>query len=377
METPSRTRPVLGIDVGKRSHWACLVTAEGEIALNAPVANREADLDELFSRAPGDALVVVDQVRNIGSLALKRAAAAGLESAYLPGTAMHGASKLFAGDAKTDERDALVIAKTAIGIPDSLLPVPRSDDALDAARAMASQRDKNRLRSVLLESCPAFESLVDLSDPHCLRLLSEVGGPWQVLDAGKATVGAVTRGANRARIDALWESISTSTRPEGLRAAAEGGSVRLLAKRISEAASECARLDAGISALLESDATYRCLLTVPGIGPRTASELVIGIDIGEFASHDRLASHCGLAPRNRQSGTSISSVTASRQGNKRLKNLLIFSCNSLVRSDNRFGDFYRKCRDRGMPHGKALKAVARKRLKVIYAIMRDRVPYAA
>lgn len=29
-----------------------------------------------------------------------------------------------------------------------------------------------------------------------------------------------------------------------------------------------------------------------------------------------------------------------------------------------------------MPHGKVLKALARKRLKVIYAIMRDRVPYA-
>jgi hypothetical protein len=74
METPSRTRPVLGIDVGKRSRWACLVTAEGEIALSAPVANRELDLDELFSRAPGDALAVVDQVRNVGSLALRRAA---------------------------------------------------------------------------------------------------------------------------------------------------------------------------------------------------------------------------------------------------------------------------------------------------------------
>ena len=216
METPSRTRPVLGIDVGKRSHWACLLTAEGEIALNAPVANRERDLDELFSSAPGDALVVVDQVRNIGSLALKRAAAAGLESAYLPGTAMRGASRLFAGDAKTGERDAPVIAKTAIGIPDSLLPVPRSDDALDAARAMASQRDylvacatrdKNRLRSVLLESCPAFESLVDLSDPHCLRLLPEVGGPWQVLNAGKASVGAATRGANRAHRRALGVDI--------------------------------------------------------------------------------------------------------------------------------------------------------------------------
>lgn len=33
--------------------------------------------------------------------------------------------------------------------------------------------------------------------------------------------------------------------------------------------------------------------------------------------------------------------------------------------------------ERGMPHGKALQALARKRLKVIYAIMRDRVLYAA
>ena len=118
-------------------------------------------------------------------------------------------------------------------------------------------------------------------------------------------------------------------------------------------------------------------MTIPGIGARTASELVIGIDISNFPDHDHLASYCDIAPRNRQSETSISSVGASRQGNKRLKNLLIFSCNSLVRSNNRFGDYYRSCRDRGMCHGEALKAVARKRLKVIYAIMRDKVPYTA
>lgn len=74
METPSRTWDELGIDVGKRSHWACLVTAEGEIAPNAPVANRARDLDKLFSRAPDDALVVVEQVHNIGSLAFRRTA---------------------------------------------------------------------------------------------------------------------------------------------------------------------------------------------------------------------------------------------------------------------------------------------------------------
>ena len=73
--------------------------------------------------------------------------------------------------------------------------------------------------------------------------------------------------------------------------------------------------------LLGRNETYRCLLAICGIGPKTASELVISIDIDDFPSHGGLASYCGPAPRNRQSSTSVSSVSASRQGNKRLKNL--------------------------------------------------------
>lgn len=33
------------------------------------------------------------------------------------------------------------------------------------------------------------------------------------------------------------------------------------------------------------------------------------------------------------------------------------------------------CRARGMGHGRAFKVVARKRLRAICAVMRDRVPY--
>ena len=95
---------VLGIDVGKFSHWACLVRKTGEIALSKPIPNAEHELDLLYSQADDGTLVVVDQVRNIGSLVIARAKAAGLDVAYLPGLAAHGASKLFAGDAKTDER---------------------------------------------------------------------------------------------------------------------------------------------------------------------------------------------------------------------------------------------------------------------------------
>lgn len=377
---------VLGLDVGKSSHWACLVTRAGEVLVNRPVANREPDLDAPMSRVPAGTLAVVDQARNIGSLAPRRARLAGLPVAYLPGSAAHGAARLFAGEAKTDERDAAVIAKTALGIPDALLPAPEPDGRLEAARSLASQRDhmvtcatrdKNRLRSVLLESCPAFEALADLSDDRWLAALEALGGPWGILDAGKRALGAATRGGDRAAFDAAWAAAESSTRPSEYMVAAENPQVEVLARRIREASAEARRLDGEIAALLREDGTYGCLPTVPGIGPRTASELVIAIRIEDFPDHGHLASYCGVAPRNRRSGTSISSVTASRQGNRRLKNLLIFSCNSLARSGGRFGEYYRSCRGRGMCRGEALKATARKRMKVIYAIMRDKVPYAA
>lgn len=331
VKAPS-TRPaaVLGLDVGKSSHWACLVDRDGEVLASAPVRNREAELDALFASAPAGTLVVVDQFRNIGSLAVRRARAAGLGVAYLPGLAASRAAGLFAGEAKTDERDAAVIARTALGVPDSLSGVPGRGEALEAARALSSQRDhvvacatrdKNRLRAVLLESCPALEAAVDLSDRRWLELLAGFGGAWGIARSGAGALEAET------------------------------------------------------AALLEGDETYACLLTVPGIGPRTAAQLAVSVDIGRFPDHDHLASYCGIAPRVRSSGTSVRSVRASRRGDARLKSLLIFSCNSLVRSSGRYGEYYRACRARGMGHGRALKAVARKRLRAIYAVMRDRVPY--
>ncbi|WP_233509062.1 IS110 family transposase [Collinsella sp. OM08-14AT] len=196
VKAPS-TRPaaVLGLDVGKSSHWARLVDRDGEVLASAPVRNREAELDALFASAPAGTLVVVDQFRNIGSLAVRRARAAGLGVAHLPGLAASRAAGLFAGEAKTDERDAAVIARTALGVPDSLSGVPGRGEALEAARALSSQRDhvvacatrdKNRLRAVLLESCPALEAAVDLSDRRWLELLAGFGGAWGIARSGAA-----------------------------------------------------------------------------------------------------------------------------------------------------------------------------------------------
>ena len=204
VKAPS-TRPaaVLGLDVGKSSHWACLIDRDGEVLDSAPVRNREAELDALFASAPAGTLVVVDQFRNIGSLAVRRARAAGLGVAYLPGLAASRAAGLFAGEAKTDERDAAVIARTALGVPDSLSGVPGRGEALEAARALSSQRDhvvacatrdKNRLRAVLLESCPALEAAVDLSDRRWLELLAGLATlMWTVPGGARETGGPYMR----------------------------------------------------------------------------------------------------------------------------------------------------------------------------------------
>lgn len=256
VKAPS-TRPaaVLGLDVGKSSHWACLVDRDGEVLASAPVRNREAELDALFASAPAGTLVVVDQFRNIGSLAVRRARAAGLAVAYLPGLAASRAAGLFAGEAKTDERDAAVIARTALGVPDSLSGVPGRGEALEAA--------------------------VDLSDRRWLELLAGFGGAW----------GIARSGAGGPRAEAAGEAAAAPTAPPLLALVeAENRQVRFLAARISEALDEAGALEAETAALLEGDETYACLLTVPGIGPRTAAQLAVSVDIGRFPDHDHLAS---------------------------------------------------------------------------------------
>jgi transposase len=266
-----------------------------------------------------------------------------------------------------------------------VLPIAETDDLGASLSLMSSQLEyatrcatqaRNRLHAVLLESDPAFEAAVDLSSSWQISVMSELGGAAGIASAGKRRYRSICgrSGAKTEGRDALWEAAAASA-SDGWHPDAEDSLVRSLASEIAGADAERRSLEADLASRLSDDETYRCLITVPGIGPKTATALVTMVDVSLFDGDDRLASYCGLAPRDSQSGTSIEATSSSMAGNKQLKNLLIFSCNSLVGTKNRFGRYYDRCRASKMPHNMALKAVARKRLGVIYAIMRDRVPY--
>lgn len=378
----------IGFDVGKSAHRACAISRKtGEVLFNRPLANREGAIDAVLKDAGINALVVVDQKRNIGALVLERARHAKMDAAYLPGLSMKRARDIFPGIAKTDEIDAEIIARTAIGMPQALRPIGKDDKSSTEIRLLASQarfltknitQSKNRLRAVLLEVDPAFEAAVDLGVAWQIKVFAKFGGAIGIAKAGKRRYQAFAIEKNRATQKAactLWDAACVSSESDRVHTTAENSAVEMLAAKISEDTGRLTEIECAIKILLRDNPTYYALLTVPGIGPKTACALVAGIDISLFKNHDKLASFTGLAPSNKQSGTSINSSTASKSGNKELKNLLIFTCNSLIGTDNEFGQYYKICRERGMKHNMALKAVARKRLKVIFAVMRDARPY--
>ncbi|WP_026425153.1 IS110 family transposase, partial [Actinokineospora inagensis] len=102
----------LGLDVGKDAHHAVGLGPAGKRLHDGPLPNSGSKPRALFDKlaAQGPPLVVVDQPATIGALPVAVARAAGHRVAYLPGLAMRRIADLHPGRAKTDARDAFVIA---------------------------------------------------------------------------------------------------------------------------------------------------------------------------------------------------------------------------------------------------------------------------
>ncbi|NED49718.1 IS110 family transposase, partial [Micromonospora aurantiaca] len=122
----------LGLDVGKEGHHAVGLAPEGKRLHDAALPNTEARLRQLFDKLArhGRILVVVDQPASIGALPVAVARACGHQVAYLPGLAMRRIADLHPGAAKTDARDAYVIADAARTLPHTLRRVDVGDEAL-------------------------------------------------------------------------------------------------------------------------------------------------------------------------------------------------------------------------------------------------------
>ena len=114
MGTPDDIDVWIGLDIGKAEHFADVLDDAGSPLFSAAVANNEADIAALLDRAAsfGAPALVVDQRGSLASLVLAVAARRGVPVAYVPGLVMRRAADLYPGEAKTDRRDAFVLADT-------------------------------------------------------------------------------------------------------------------------------------------------------------------------------------------------------------------------------------------------------------------------
>lgn len=120
----------VGLDVGKGEHHAVALDRSGKRLFDKPLPNDERRLRGVLDQlaALGTILLVVDRPATIGALPVAVVQACGALVGYLPGLAMRRFADLYAGEAKTDARDAAIIAETARTMPHTLRKIQGAEE---------------------------------------------------------------------------------------------------------------------------------------------------------------------------------------------------------------------------------------------------------
>jgi transposase len=150
--------------------------------------------------------------------------------------------------------------------------------------------------------------------------------------------------------------------------------IRELAEQLLAGRDRLTALDAEIAGLVDAHPDGALIASLPGMGATlTAEFLAIVGEITRFDSGDALAAAAGLAPVQSQSGKVRHSRSATG-GDKALKRVFYQSAFCAL-AEPASRTFYERKRSEGKRHHQALIALARRRVNVLYAMVRDRQPY--
>lgn len=333
---------------------------------------------------------MIDQPGSIARLALAVAARRGAPVAYVPGLVMRRAADLYPGEAKTDRRDAYVLADTGRtrrkqvhwldAGSDELLAQLRVLNGYDIDLAADQTRLANRLRDALTSISPALERAVGerLHQAGVRDLLTRYPTLTALRAASQSRIERTVK-ARSPRIAAkVTAAVAAALAAQDVTVPAEAATGRVIAELAKELDRTCGRRDALAGEIEEAFLAHpsgELLATMPGIGPRTGARILAEVGDGSaFTSGSKLAAYAGLAPVTRQSGTSLNGESRSRRGNHRLKNAMFLAAFASLR-DPASKAFYDRKRAEGKRHNAALICLARRRCDVILAMLRTRQPY--
>ncbi|MFF4764384.1 IS110 family transposase [Streptomyces sp. NPDC001292] len=380
-----------GMDIGKEHHHCVVINERGERLLSRRVLNDEAALLELIRDVldiDSEVLWAVDVNHGGAALLIGLLLNHGQPMAYLTGLAVHRASGTYRGEGKTDAKDAFVIADQArmrrdlgllrpgdeIAVDLRILTTRRTDLAGDRTRQI------NRLRAQLLEFFPALERALDLTNKGPVILLTGYQTPAAIRRAGAKRIETWLRNRKVRSAAALAKAALEAAQAQHTALPGEtlaaGMAVRL-AKAVMTLDEEIAELDALIEARFREHPHADVICSLPGMGTQLGAEFIAatGGHMTAFASADRLAGYGGVAPAARDSGRVSGNHHRPRRYHRGLLRVFYLSAMASLKSCPASRTYYDRKRAEGKGHKQALIALARRRVNVLWAMIRDGACY--
>ena len=387
----------VGIDVAKEFHWAEIkVAGTGAVLASHRVDNSPQAIGDLITEigaaeaGHGPARVGIDILGGIATLLEAMLAQAGLTIVHIPGLAVNRARRATrGGEHKSDPKDAKVIADQVrtrddlrviepmreLDVELRLLVGRRSELVTDATRRFA------RIRDLLTSVHPGLESVVDVTTKTGLHLLTRYVTPAEIRRAGQSRVLAWLRRTGHVReaaIDALAGAAVSAAAAQQIAVPGEtvaADLIRDLAAEALAAREQIKAIDARIEAVLARHPDAALIRSLPGMGATLTAEFLSATGgITRYADGDALASAAGLAPVLKQSGK-VRYLQRATAGDKALKRVFYQSAFIAVGCDPASKAYYARKRAEGKVHHQAVLALARRRVNVLYAILRTRHPY--
>ena len=305
----------VGLDVGKGEHHAVALDREAKRLFDRALPNDERQLraviDQLASH--GVVLLVVDQPATIGALPVAVAQAAGALVGYLPGLAMRRIADLHPGEAKTDARDAAIIAETARTMPHTLRSIQVADEKVAELSMLCGFDDdlagqivqvSNRIRGLLTQIHPALERVLGprLDHPAILDLLQRYPSPAAMKTAGEKRLGNRLL-KNAPRKGRVWAAEIMTALGEQTVVVTGTDAAALVLPRLAEQLQALRRqrdeIAIEVEKIVNAHPLQPVLTSMPGVGVRTAARLLTEVTTKTFATAGHLAAYAGLAPVTR------------------------------------------------------------------------------
>jgi transposase len=375
-----------GIDVGKEAHWAHVLDASGRKLLSRKVENDEADLSKLVDEALSfseEVVWAVDQPGGSAALLLALLWERGQRVLYIPGLAVDRARDAYSGESKTDARDAHIIADQARMRPDLGALEPGEVELAELQLLLARRRDLvtdqtralTRLREALLTVFPALERALDLNSRGALTLVSHYQTPARVRRTGRKRLATYLRNRGVKGAEGVADKALTAARAQSVTLPAEGVAASIVAELAREVLVLKKRIETlgkNLQQRFFARPEARIIASLPGMGPLLGAEFLVATgDLSAFDSADQLAAYAGLVPAAHDSGKRSGNDRRMRGGNKLLKRAFYQSAFASLRSSPTSRAFYDRKRREGKRHTQALIALARRRVNVLWAMLRD------